>query len=243
MTDQNGVFHSRAPDNLGPLWSHIADTYLDPHTQYRKKTTAIVQADMSSGLRVPVTCTSGTRPASPSSGDLIWETDTTRGVVYDGSTWRPVFGAMPKVRVRSTTGGQSIANASLIAVNLRNLVNGGTEDYDTDAMHDMSANGTRYVATYTGRYKLRANGTWASNATGTRAVWWEKNRAGTSGGTRYGISEVGANGSSTTAQIAVDEIDLVAGDYMEVFVFQNSGGVLAFMNSTSDSIQMEMVGW
>ena len=34
------------------------------------------------------TCTSSTRPASPSQGDMLYETDTHKTIIYDGSQWR-----------------------------------------------------------------------------------------------------------------------------------------------------------
>ncbi len=34
------------------------------------------------------TCTSSTRPASPSAGDTLFETDTDSVIVYDGSAWK-----------------------------------------------------------------------------------------------------------------------------------------------------------
>lgn len=35
-----------------------------------------------------LTCTSTTRPASPSTGDILYETDTAKSIIYDGATWR-----------------------------------------------------------------------------------------------------------------------------------------------------------
>lgn len=34
------------------------------------------------------TCTSSTRPASPSQGDILYETDSYKTIIYDGSQWR-----------------------------------------------------------------------------------------------------------------------------------------------------------
>lgn len=36
--------------------------------------------------------TSGTRPASPFTGQVIYETDTASSFVYDGSTWKSLGG-------------------------------------------------------------------------------------------------------------------------------------------------------
>ena len=37
-----------------------------------------------------VVCTAITRPASPDTGTMIWETDTSKGYVWDGSAWQQV---------------------------------------------------------------------------------------------------------------------------------------------------------
>lgn len=34
------------------------------------------------------TCTSSTRPSSPSTGDMLFETDTNKCIIYDGAAWR-----------------------------------------------------------------------------------------------------------------------------------------------------------
>lgn len=47
----------------------------------------VTQAKMATGLRVPVVCTSSTRPGSPTAGDLIYETDTNKDYQYDGASW------------------------------------------------------------------------------------------------------------------------------------------------------------
>lgn len=38
-----------------------------------------------------IVCTSGTRPASPTEGMEIYETDTNRGLAYDGAAWKVIF--------------------------------------------------------------------------------------------------------------------------------------------------------
>lgn len=37
-----------------------------------------------------ITCTSGTRPASPNEGMTIYETDTDRALIYTGTDWQPI---------------------------------------------------------------------------------------------------------------------------------------------------------
>jgi hypothetical protein len=48
---------------------------------------AVTQAKLASTLSGITTCTSSTRPGSPFEGQMIYETDTDKTFVYNGSTW------------------------------------------------------------------------------------------------------------------------------------------------------------
>lgn len=50
-----------------------------------------------------VICTSGTRPTTPYTGQLIYETDTQVFYIYDGTTWAP-FGSTEDSNILSWTG-------------------------------------------------------------------------------------------------------------------------------------------
>jgi hypothetical protein len=116
---------------------------------------------------------------------------------------------------KSTT--QSIANATYTAVTFN------TEDYDTDAIHDNVTNNTRFTIPSGKGGKWLTSGvvTFASNASGFRFVRLYKN--GTAFIVPAGVPPV--NGDTT--QLAFSYIHtFTAGDYMEVFVYQNSGGNL-----------------
>src|SRR5690606_7269471 len=62
--------------------------------------------------QVVITCTSGTRPGTPNEGMTIYETDTDRLQVYDGSAWSEIgIGSTSLPRCSATRGtAQSIAN-------------------------------------------------------------------------------------------------------------------------------------
>jgi hypothetical protein len=116
---------------------------------------------------------------------------------------------------KSTT--QSIANATYTAVTFN------TEDYDTDAIHDNVTNNTRFTIPSGKGGKWLTSGvvTFASNASGFRFVRLYKN--GNAFIVPAGIPPV--NGDTT--QVAFSYIHtFTAGDYMEVFVYQNSSGNL-----------------
>ena len=48
---------------------------------------AVTSAKMATGVSPTIICTSGTRPASPFAGQQIYETDTSKSLVYNGTAW------------------------------------------------------------------------------------------------------------------------------------------------------------
>lgn len=131
---------------------------------------------------------------------------------------------------KSTT--QSIANATYTAVTFN------TEDYDTDAIHDNVTNNTRFTipSGKSGKWLISGVVAFASNATGFRFVRLYKN--GTAFIVPAGIPPV--NGDTT--QLAFSYIHtFTAGDYMEVFVYQNSGGNLNIAGSDTN-VQFTYLG-
>lgn len=54
---------------------------------------SVTQAKLAATIKTITNCTSSTRPGSPAQGDFIYETDTNRIYVWNGSTWTaPGFG-------------------------------------------------------------------------------------------------------------------------------------------------------
>lgn len=104
-----------------------------------------------------------------------------------------------------------------------------TETYDTDTIHDPATNNSRLTVRSAGLYNIWANVFWAGNATGARVVQVRKNSAGSStGGTGLMLAEMKTAGSALASNAFVTrEVFLAAGDYVETFAYQNSGGNLA----------------
>lgn len=79
---------------------------------------------------------------------------------------------------------------------------------------------TRVTIPTSGWYSVVVNAKWANNGTGRRSAGYRIN----GGATYWALQQTAANGVDTTTGIGYAE--LVAGDYLEIIVFQNSGGSL-----------------
>lgn len=112
---------------------------------------------------------------------------------------------------------QSIPNAAATALTFN------SEYFDTDAMHDpLGSYPSRLTATTTGKYVITANVGFEANATGTRMVGIKLN------GTTYIAQQTwaGFTGDSNIVNVTAT-VRMNAGDYVEVFVYQSSGGALS----------------
>lgn len=99
---------------------------------------------------------------------------------------------------------------------------------DTPA-HDNTTNNSRIFARTTGKYDIRAQVMFGNNATGSRILQVRLNSAGSSvGGTQIAQTSQGAvSGASTSVPLLIPSYPLSAGDYIELFASQASGGNLA----------------
>ena len=110
----------------------------------------------------------------------------------------------------------SVANNTLVALTFN------TERWDTDTIHNTSTNTNRLTCQTAGLYHIYGTVLFAANATGQRAVQIKLN------GTTFigGDMRVDAAASGGTRLTAVTEYSLSAADYVELVVFQDSGGAL-----------------
>jgi hypothetical protein len=157
-------------------------------------------------------------PASGPSPTYLWyETDTGFLFAYDGAAWHSVAPGFVGCRAYND-GLQSIANNTATAVTFN------SEEFDTSAIHSISSNTSRFTVPtgYAGKWQFSPKACFAANATGIRYMWLRKN----------GVDVIGAtvSGVPTTAEMAsmcaTVTIDLVAADYVEMFVYQTSGAAL-----------------
>lgn len=139
--------------------------------------------------------------------------------VYDGTAWQRVAPDNPLCQLRQTVT-QSIASSSTTTA-----LTFSTEDVDTHNAHSTSTNTSRFTAPITGWYKLSGGVSFAANATGRRACWWNKNGAQVSG-SQVTVPAV-ANGTVTVVPARSMVVQLTAGtDYVELIPFQDSGSTL-----------------
>lgn len=92
-----------------------------------------------------------------------------------------------------------------------------SELYDLDSMHSTVTNTSRITATTAGKYRIGALVEWDSDATGRREVYLLVN-----GSTVHTLT-IG-NAVAGMTQNGTKILTLSAGDYVEVRVWQNSGG-------------------
>lgn len=111
--------------------------------------------------------------------------------------------------------------------NTLTLVPLGGESYDSATMHSTVSTTSRVSAPTNGCYNVLAQVSWAANATGRRVITIRKNAAGASGGgTQVAQVGIAASPASGTGVVAATDLMLNAGDYLEIFALQSSGGAL-----------------
>ena len=116
------------------------------------------------------------------------------------------------------------------------------ESWDTDTMHSTASNTSRLVATTSGLYVLEAQIAFAANATGVRSIDVRKNAAGNpaSGSLVYSARASAVSGVVTTVTADVD-VQMAAGDYLEIFAAQTSGASLN--SSAGQNVTFAQMRW
>lgn len=94
--------------------------------------------------------------------------------------------------------------------------------------HDLVTNNSRLVIRTTGKYEITGQYQAATNVTGYRAAQVRLNAAGNpAAGTLLTVNQQSpVTGASTSVPLVPVEVALTAGDYIEMFAIQNSGGAL-----------------
>lgn len=139
--------------------------------------------------------------------------------------WGQVSGAGLGINCRlRNSAAQTIPNATLTALTF------DTETYDTDAMHSTTTNTSRITFTTSGPYIITANIGFTANATGFRTIKLRVNNS-----FDIGYASQPAFASETNTLNLTAQYNFNQGDFVEVIVYQNSGGNLDTV-STSQSM-------
>ena len=108
-----------------PTWTYVTSTllYVTSSTRptlglvnglliYESDTKALAIYTGSWRYLTAVICTSSTRPASPTAGEEIYETDTLRTLKWSGSAWIALLGSLPTVPTSTTSNGTSTSGVT-----------------------------------------------------------------------------------------------------------------------------------
>lgn len=174
------------------------------------------------GITIPE-ISSGTTP--PTNELLLYSKDR------DGTSAPYVKGDDGKERplnrgiaVKATaSGSQSINDSSATALNWS-----GTDEYDTDGMHDPASNSSRITCTIAGKYRISATIHFAANTTGIRQMWFNN---GT--GIYWSYLNQQATQAEEHGMHNSIVLDMAVGDYVQVIVQQKSGGALNVNSNAS----------
>jgi hypothetical protein len=175
-------------------------------------------------MAFPSASARGSAISSPTEGMITYLDDINQFQgSHGGSTWYPIAGVMPFVHYNHTAT-QSIANNTETTISSWVLVSSkgmtAASDYFTQA------SGT-FTVVKSGFYRIQAAANFSTNATGIRSLGI------TAGGASFGRTVAPAY--TITGQTLVQnilELDLVAGDTINLQVAQSSGGALTLTTNT-----------
>ena len=175
-----------------------------------------------------IICTSSTRPASPFAGQQIYETDTSKSLIYNGTAWvSPQAQTVPPMVMARRTSSQNLVQNTLTPIQFD-----GTNVFDTNLMHsDSSAspttppasNNTRITIKTAGVYQLNGWGYFASgSATTYRLIGFSKN------GTEILSTNPKAGGLDNRVQASLLDSAAV-NDYYEMWMYHDQGANIGLL--------------
>ena len=151
---------------------------------------------------------------------LVADSSTATGLKWAAASSTPSASACQAKRATD----QTISNNTLTVLTF------DAEDFDTSSYHSLVTNTERLTVPSTGYYLVNAQVMFATNASGYRQLGIFKN------GTRLNYATATAATSATEATIIFNlMVSLTAADYLEIKVFQNSGGNLAVYGDSSNT--------
>jgi len=167
---------------------------------------------------------------SPQEGNMSYLKDTNTTEYYSGSAWVAVGATASFVgaQIYDSNATTSISNNTATAITFN------SEVLDTNGFHSTSSNTSRITipAGYAGKYMVVGQIFIQNNGNGTRRLDIYKNGSGFARTQNFAdASEQGYVNINTTMSLAVS-------DYIELYVFQNSGVSLNIYGGTAPQL-----GW
>lgn len=144
---------------------------------------------------------------------------TLKQAIIDGDIGGGGGGTIPMVSMAAST--QSVPNNATTKYALQNT------NFDTGGMADPTTN-FRINIIVTGTYWIHGAVYWAANNNGVRQVAIYQNGIG---GTIIAFNDI-AGGIGNTVQECNNLVQLTAGDYLELYLVQTSGGALNALSAT-----------
>lgn len=193
-------------------------------------TPSFTRAQLRSGLLESVAAAAG-RPTNPVERQTVWRSDLKDFETFNGTSWQLHGLSRPFAQLtRSTNFG--IGNSSVTAFPWN------AEDSDTHGCHSTVTNTTRITAQVAGVYEFDCSIPWVPD-TGIREMNLRRTTTGavvtTFTGSRFG------NSSAVTAiNTTTRKIPLAVGDYVEVVLWQNSGGTLDVDQSYANGPRLDV---
>lgn len=113
-----------------------------------------------------------------------------------------------------------------------------TERWDTDTIHDTVTNNSRLTCKTAGKYLIIAQVAWDATLGGRRAIHIDLNGSGN----YIAVAEENdvADGTGIGRMTATTVYELAVNDYVEVKVYQNSGGNVAVLKAANYSPEFSM---
>lgn len=130
--------------------------------------------------------------------------------------------------------------AQNVAINTWDVVTFTAEDHDSHSGHSNVTNTSRYTAPISGVYEVAGSTWWAANSTGVRLTRWHKNGVALVG-SGLEFDAVANGGGQTGYPARTMQVSLVAGEYVELAVFQNAASPLATFTSAGEAQSMMTV--
>lgn len=134
-----------------------------------------------------------------------------------------------------TASGQSIANGSDVVVDFE------TKVYDT---HDIVTTGGSWKATakISGKYRVNAHILWQSNAWAVGNIYYLALFKNGSIDYAYSYYQVETTTSISRPMDICTEIELLAGEYIDIRAFQNTGTIGILSNAKHNWIEVSRIG-